>query len=80
MAEIGMHPTVKPVALVAGAILAVSKRVAPVLGPFGGSGSTLIAALRPALRHIAARHVRAWVTSSDEIAMANGAMTETVRG
>ena len=46
MAEIGMHPTVKPVGLVADAILDVSKRGAMVLDPFGGSGTTLIAAER----------------------------------
>lgn len=44
MDELGMHPTVKPVALVADAILDVSKRGALVLDPFGGSGTTLIAA------------------------------------
>lgn len=44
MDELGMHPTVKPVALVADAILDVTQRGALVLDPFGGSGSTLIAA------------------------------------
>lgn len=44
MDEIAMHPTVKPVALVADAILDVTRRGALVLDPFGGSGSTLIAA------------------------------------
>ena len=44
MDELTMHPTVKPVALVADAILDVTKRGALVLDPFGGSGSTLIAA------------------------------------
>ena len=42
--EIEMHPTVKPVALVADAILDVTPRGAAVLDPFGGSGTTLIAA------------------------------------
>jgi DNA modification methylase len=41
-----MHPTVKPVALVADAIRDCSNRRAVVLDPFGGSGSTLIAAER----------------------------------
>ena len=41
-----MHPTVKPVALVADAIKDCSKRGAIVLDPFGGSGTTLIAAER----------------------------------
>ncbi len=39
-----MHPTVKPVALVADAIRDCSKRGAVVLDCFGGSGTTLIAA------------------------------------
>lgn len=42
--EFGLHPTVKPVALVADAIKDVSKRNDIVLDMFGGSGSTLIAA------------------------------------
>jgi DNA modification methylase len=45
-AELGMHPTVKPVALVADAILDCSKRNAIVLDAFAGSGTTLIAAER----------------------------------
>jgi len=44
MEELGMHPTVKPVALVADAILDVTRRRAVVLDPLGGSGTTLIAA------------------------------------
>jgi DNA modification methylase len=43
-AELAMHPTVKPVALVADAIRDCSRRGELVLDPFGGSGSTLIAA------------------------------------
>ena len=39
-----MHPTVKPVALIADAIRDCSKRGEIVLDAFGGSGSTLIAA------------------------------------
>ena len=42
--ELAMHPTVKPVALVADAIRDCSRRDEIVLDPFGGSGSTLIAA------------------------------------
>jgi DNA modification methylase len=42
--ELAMHPTVKPVALVADAIKDCSRRGEIVLDPFGGSGSTLIAA------------------------------------
>jgi DNA modification methylase len=42
--ELAMHPTVKPVAMLADAIRDVTKRAAIVLDPFAGSGSTLIAA------------------------------------
>ncbi len=46
MAELAMHPTVKPVALIADAIKDCSRRGDIVLDPFAGSGSTLIAAER----------------------------------
>ncbi len=42
--ELAMHPTVKPVALVADAIKDVSRHKDVVLDPFSGSGTTLIAA------------------------------------
>ncbi|MEG3154927.1 site-specific DNA-methyltransferase [Sphingomonas sp. RB1R13] len=42
--ELAMHPTVKPVAMIADAIRDCSKRGQIVLDGFGGSGSTLIAA------------------------------------
>ena len=42
--ELAMHPTVKPVALIADAIKDCSRRNDLVLDCFGGSGSTLIAA------------------------------------
>jgi DNA modification methylase len=42
--ELAIHPTVKPVAMVADAIKDVSHRNGIVLDLFGGSGSTLIAA------------------------------------
>jgi DNA modification methylase len=42
--ELAMHPTVKPVALVADAIRDCSERGDVILDPFGGSGTTLIAA------------------------------------
>jgi DNA modification methylase len=45
-AELAMHPTVKPAALVEDAIKDVTGRGDLVLDPFGGSGSTLIAAER----------------------------------
>ena len=41
---LALHPTVKPVALVADAILDASERGDPILDPFLGSGTTLIAA------------------------------------
>jgi DNA modification methylase len=42
--ELALHPTVKPVALVADAIKDVTRRRALVLDPFCGSGTTLLAA------------------------------------
>lgn len=42
--ELAMHPTLKPVAMIADAIRDCSKRGEIVLDGFGGSGSTLIAA------------------------------------
>jgi DNA modification methylase len=44
--ELAMHPTVKPVALVADAIKDCSRRNSIVLDPFCGCGTTLIAAER----------------------------------
>ncbi len=41
---LAMHPTVKPIALVRDAILDASNRDDLVLDPFGGSGTTLLAA------------------------------------
>jgi hypothetical protein len=46
MDELALHPTVKPIGLVADAIKDCSRRGEIVLDPFGGSGSTLIAAER----------------------------------
>ena len=42
--ELALHPTVKPIALVADAILDCSKRRGIVLDAFAGSGTTLVAA------------------------------------
>ena len=42
--ELALHPTVKPVAMIADAMKDVSRRGGIVLDLFGGSGSTLIAA------------------------------------
>ncbi len=49
-ADLEMHPTVKPVALVADAVLDCSKRNGIILDAFGGSGTTLIAAERTGRR------------------------------
>ena len=51
--DLAMHPTVKPVALVADAILDCSKRKGLILDAFGGSGTTLVAAERTGLRGVA---------------------------
>lgn len=45
-----MHPTVKPVAMVADALRDCSKRNQIVLDPFAGSGTTLIAAQKTGRR------------------------------
>jgi len=44
--DLALHPTVKPVALVADAIRDCSMRNGIVLDPFGGSGTTILAAER----------------------------------
>ena len=46
MEELSQHPTVKPVAMVVDALLDCSHRGGLVLDPFGGSGTTLLAAER----------------------------------
>jgi DNA modification methylase len=48
--ELAMHPTVKPTLLVADAVKDCSKPGEVVLDPFGGSGTTLIAAERTGRR------------------------------
>jgi DNA modification methylase len=48
--DLAMHPTVKPVAMVADAILDCSKRRGIVLDAFAGSGTTLVAAHRTGRR------------------------------
>jgi len=44
--ELDLHPTVKPVALVADLIRDCSRRNSIILDPFGGSGTTILAAER----------------------------------
>jgi DNA methylase len=48
--KLSLHPTVKPVALVADAIRDCSTRGGLILDPFGGAGTTLIAAERTGRR------------------------------
>lgn len=44
--ELSLHPTIKPTAMISDALKDVSRRGDIVLDPFGGSGSTLLAAER----------------------------------
>jgi DNA modification methylase len=46
MDDLALHPTVKPIALVADAIRDCSKKNALILDPFSGSGTTILAAQR----------------------------------
>jgi DNA modification methylase len=46
MDDLAMHPTVKPVALIADAMRDCSRRGDIVLDPFMGSGTTIVAAER----------------------------------
>ena len=48
--KLALHPTVKPVAMVADAIRDCSRRDGVILDPFGGAGTTLIAAQRTGRR------------------------------
>ena len=80
MDELALHPTVKPVALIADAIKDVSSRNGIVLDAFGGSGSTLIAAHKTGRRArlieldpiYCDRIVRRWQTyAKDDATLAN---------
>ena len=55
--ELALHPTVKPVAMIADAIKDVSRRNGIVLDLFGGSGSTLIAAHKTGRRRACASSI-----------------------
>jgi ParB-like chromosome segregation protein Spo0J len=48
--KLALHPTIKPVAMIADAIRDCSNRGAVILDPFGGAGTTLIAAERTGRR------------------------------
>jgi DNA modification methylase len=76
MEELALHPTVKPVQMIADAIKDVSRRGDIVLDLFGGSGSTLIAAHKTGRRGYLCeidpiycdRIIRRWETfSKDEV-------------
>lgn len=86
--ELAMHPTVKPVALVADAIKDCSRRNGLVLDPFAGSGTVLIAAERTGRKaraleidpHYVDVAVRRWQTYTGKAAVlaATGATFEEV--
>jgi DNA modification methylase len=91
--ELMLHPTVKPVAMIADAIKDVSERSGIVLDAFGGSGSSLIAAHKTGRRGYLVeldpiyvdRILRRWeaYANDDAILLATGetfAETETQRG
>ena len=81
--KLSLHPTVKPVALVADAIRDCSDRQGIILDPFGGAGTTLIAAERTGRRarlieiapHYVDVTVRRWQMLTGEIAV-NAATNE----
>lgn len=76
-AELGLHPTVKPVAMIVDAIKDVSTRNGVVLDLFGGSGSTLIAAHKTGRRGFLCeldplycdRTIRRWQTHAKDDAV-----------
>jgi len=86
--ELAMHPTVKPVALVADAIKDCSRRGGLVLDPFCGSGTILIAAERTGRKARALEvdptyvdvGVRRWqsYTGKNAVLAASGKTFETV--
>ncbi len=77
MDELAMHPTVKPVSLVADAIRDCSKRDGIILDPFAGSGTTIIAAAKTGRRaramdldpHYVDVAIRRWQAWSGESAI-----------
>lgn len=81
--ELAMHPTVKPVALVADAMLDCSKRGGRILDAFSGSGTTIIAAERTGRRACAIEldpryvdvAVRRWQKESGKTAFLEGSAT-----
>jgi DNA modification methylase len=79
-AEYALHPTIKPVALIADALRDVTKRGDLVLDPFSGSGSTIIAAEKVGRRACAIEldptycdvAVRRWQTFTGKQAILEG--------
>lgn len=79
-AELAMHPTVKPVAMVADAIRDCSKRDGIILDAFSGSGTTIIAAEQTKRRchaieldpHYVDVAIRRWQKVTGEIARLEG--------
>lgn len=88
MAELRLHPTVKPVAMIADAIKDVSKRNGIILDLFGGSGSALIAAHKTGRRAFLCeldpvycdRTIRRWeiYAKDDAVRVDTGETFETV--
>ncbi|MHA1559283.1 MAG: site-specific DNA-methyltransferase [Alphaproteobacteria bacterium] len=78
---LAMHPTVKPVALVADAIKDCSKRRGLILDPFAGSGTTLIAAEKTGRRcaaiEIEPRYVDLCIARWQQLSSAEAIHAET---
>lgn len=80
MADLQMHPTVKPINLVADAIKDCSKRGGIILDPFAGSGTTLLAAEKTGRKarlieldpHYCDVIVKRWETLTGEKALLKG--------
>lgn len=78
--DLSLHPTVKPVALIADAIRDCSKRGAIILDPFAGSGTTILAAERTRRRAACMEidpgyvdtAIRRWQAVTRETAMLSG--------
>lgn len=87
-AELALHPTVKPVTMIMDAIKDTSHRRDIVLDPFGGSGSTLLAAHRTGRRgrlieyepNYCAVTIRRWekLTRKEAVLQATGETFATV--
>jgi hypothetical protein len=74
--KLSLHPTVKPVALVADAIRDCSNRNGVILDPFGGAGTTLIAAERT---HFSGREPPPTILSSGQSVRRRSKIAQRVR-